>query len=212
MTTGLNMMDIKRVILSGWSLLILIGVTIAFNALYMQQARHPAPIYVTRILTGEAARPADPQVATIRAAQTALKDLGFYAGSVDGIAGPETEAAIKRFEHAARYAVTGRINETLLARLHQALTPQTQIRPAGAAARTAASATATPPDPMVAVVQQSLSDAAYGPLTADGIMGARTVDAISRFQLDQGMIVTGKIDDTLITRLIDVGALDGGRR
>ncbi len=214
MTIGINLSNIQRVLFSGWLLLILIGVTIAFNALYMQQARHPAPFYATRIAASDIGRPAMPAKSTIRAIQTALKKLGFYSGVVDGIAGPETEAAIKRFEHAARHAVTGRADEALLAKLNHALPPKPRVEPRNAAANLAipAKVTAPSPDPMVAVVQESLSDAAYGPLTADGLMGSRTVDAISRFQLDHGMTVTGSIDDALIKRLIEIGAMDGVRR
>ena len=214
MTIGMNFLDFKRVLFSGWSLLILIGVTIAFNALFMQQALHPAPFYTTRIAAGDIGQPATPTKATIRSVQTALKEFGFYSGSVDGVVGPETGAAIKRFEHAARLPVTGRADAALLARVEHALASQTRTRSRGTAATTATPAKVTPPppDPMVAVIQESLSDAAYGPLTADGIMGSRTVDAISRFQLDQGMTVTGTVDDALITRLIETGAMDGGRR
>ena len=206
-------MDIKRALLSGWSLLILIGVAIAFNALAMQQARHPAPFYATRIAASDTGQPATPAKATIRSVQTALKELGFYSGSLDGVAGAETELAITKFERAARLPVTAKADETLLASLNHALAPQTRARPHGAT-ETAGPARekASPPDPMVAVIQEALSDAAYGPLTGDGIMGLRTIDAISRFQLDQGMTVNGKVDDALIARLIDIGAMDGGRR
>ena len=206
-------MDIKRAVFSGWSLLVLIGVTIAFNALFMQQARHPAPFYATRITADDTRQHAVPAKATIRSVQAGLKELGIYSGSLDGVAGPETEAAVTQFERAARLAVTGRADEALLDRLNHALTPQMRAQPHGAAETAGpAKVNTSPPDPMVVVVQQALSDAAYGPLTADGILGGRTTDAISRFQLDQGMTVTGKIDDALIARLIDIGAMDGGRR
>lgn len=62
-------------------------------------------------------------------------------------------------------------------------------------------------DPLTLAIQQALADAAYGPLSVDGIAGQQTADAIRRFQLDQGMAVTGKIDDALISRLISVGAM-----
>ncbi len=62
-------------------------------------------------------------------------------------------------------------------------------------------------DPIVLAIQQALADAAYGPVAIDGISGRQTTDAIRRFQLDQGMPVTGKINDNLITRLISVGAM-----
>jgi peptidoglycan hydrolase-like protein with peptidoglycan-binding domain len=213
MTTGMSFVDIKSAVLSGWSLLIMIGATIAFNALFMQQAPHPAPFYVTRDAAIDAGQPVAPAKAKIRSVQTGLKKLGYYSGAVDGIAGPETEMAITRFERAARLAVTGRADEALLAKLNHALTPQVQAQHHGVAESTGpAKAKAPPPDPMVAVIQKALSDAAYGPLTSDGIMGRWTIDAISRFQLDQGMTVTGAIDDALIARLIEIGAMDGGHR
>jgi peptidoglycan hydrolase-like protein with peptidoglycan-binding domain len=213
MTIGMNFIYIKRALLSGWSLLILIGATIAFNALFMQQARHPAPFYATRTAVSDAVQPAAPSRATIRSVQTALKKLGFYSGSLDGVAGPETEVAVTRFERAARLAVTGRADEALLAKLNHALTPQVQAGHHGVAENIGPpKAKAPPPDPMVVVIQKALSDAAYGPLTADGVMGRQTIDAISRFQLDQGMSVTGALDDAMIARLIEIGAMDGGRR
>lgn len=62
-------------------------------------------------------------------------------------------------------------------------------------------------DPIVLAIQQALADAAYGPVAIDGIAGQETADAIRRFQLDQGMEVTGNIDDRLLSRLISVGAM-----
>lgn len=62
-------------------------------------------------------------------------------------------------------------------------------------------------DPVTLAIQKALADAAYGPLTVDGIAGQETADAIRRFQLDQGMSVSGQIDDELISRLVSVGAM-----
>ena len=63
-------------------------------------------------------------------------------------------------------------------------------------------------DPVVFAVQQALGRAGYGPLAPDGMLGPRTGTAIRRFQLDQGLAVTGQIDEALIGRLAAVGALD----
>ncbi len=62
-------------------------------------------------------------------------------------------------------------------------------------------------DPVVLAIQQALADAAYGPVTVDGIAGEQTAKAIRRFQLDQGLAVTGRIDGELISRLVSVGAM-----
>lgn len=64
-------------------------------------------------------------------------------------------------------------------------------------------------DPVVFAVQQALARAGYGPLSPDGLLGPRTGDAVRRFQLDEGLAVTGHVDEALIRRLAAVGALDG---
>lgn len=64
-------------------------------------------------------------------------------------------------------------------------------------------------DPVVFTVQQALARAGYGPLPPDGFPGPRTADAVRRFQLDEGLEVTGRIDEALIQRLAALGAMDG---
>jgi len=49
-----------------------------------------------------------------QAAQQALKDQGFYYGQVDGQPGPETDAAIKRYQIRQGLDVTGKLDEQTL--------------------------------------------------------------------------------------------------
>lgn len=63
-------------------------------------------------------------------------------------------------------------------------------------------------DPLVAVVQTALARSAYGPLTADGVMGPATRDAIVRFQHDHDLPVTGEVSEALVLELRAYGALD----
>ncbi len=55
-----------------------------------------------------------------RRVQTALAHLGYYDGKIDGIFGPDTRAAIRRFQHEIGAPMTGRLAagqaDTLLAR------------------------------------------------------------------------------------------------
>ena len=55
--------------------------------------------------------PADEQMteADRRQVQTALARLGYYNGQVDGIFGPDTRAAIRRYQHELGAAMTGRL-------------------------------------------------------------------------------------------------------
>ena len=53
-----------------------------------------------------------------QAVQQALKDQGFYYGSVDGQGGPETEAAVRRYQIRQGLDVTGKLDEQTLDSLH----------------------------------------------------------------------------------------------
>jgi len=46
--------------------------------------------------------------------QTALRRRGYYHGPIDGILGPSSRAAIRRWQYDHRLAVTGGINRPLL--------------------------------------------------------------------------------------------------
>ena len=85
-------------------------------------------------------------------------------------------------------------------------------RPAGAprttpAARVDAAASASetdlaPAQPMSIVdAQRKLAEFGYRPGPADGAMGRRTIDALSRFQRENGLQVTGKLDAPTIDAL-----------
>ena len=56
----------------------------------------------------------DPAVEEV---QATLKELNFYAGEVDGIAGPATRKAIETYQSKMGMAVTGKVDEDLLDQL-----------------------------------------------------------------------------------------------
>jgi peptidoglycan hydrolase-like protein with peptidoglycan-binding domain len=51
-----------------------------------------------------------PSSSIVVAAQQSLAKLGYYHGSIDGIAGPETQKAIRWFQSTDKIPVTGRID------------------------------------------------------------------------------------------------------
>ena len=65
------------------------------------------------------AMPADEQMteADRRQVQTALARLGYYDGTVDGIFGPDTRAAIRRFQHELGATMTGRLTAAQASKL-----------------------------------------------------------------------------------------------
>lgn len=85
----------------------------------------------------------------VRQLQQALNDNGFNAGEVDGVFGPGTRAALRRFQSKAGLQPTGRIDQQTLALVGMSgAAPQA---PGGAGATTgqgaASPAPASPPQP-----------------------------------------------------------------
>lgn len=74
----------------------------------------PLFLFLTMLLLGVLAR-ADDQV---QAVQQALKDQGFYYGNVDGQPGPETDAAIRRYQIRQGLDVSGKLDAQTLASLN----------------------------------------------------------------------------------------------
>lgn len=73
--------------------------------------------------------------ASVRDAQSHLRRLGYYRGPVDGIWGPETEEALRRFQRDRGLPADGTLGDRTLAALRSAPTP----------ASGASSSSATPP-------------------------------------------------------------------
>ena len=56
-------------------------------------------------------------------------------------------------------------------------------------------------------VQTALNRIGYGPVVVNGIADDETINAIRRFELDNGLPVSGNADDGVVDRLIKIGAL-----
>lgn len=233
----------------GLFVMALTATAIFSNALFLQKAPHPEPIFATRSAAApdrppavplprsrvapseqapplprdapSAAKPAtlsqsaaDTQkdTALVAAIQRALTDVGLYRGAIDGKFGAQTRTAIAAYERRQKLTVTGDPSPAILARIHQerAVTPQPAAAPEPA--KTAPAAKAEPDPAAVAAaryrrVQTALNNIGYGPLTVDGQSEGETEDAIRRFELDNGLPLTGTADDAVIARLIKIGAM-----
>jgi peptidoglycan hydrolase-like protein with peptidoglycan-binding domain len=60
------------------------------------------------------------------------------------------------------------------------------------------------------IIQGALNRIGYGPLPVDGDTGEATADAIRRFELDNGLPITGAPSDALVARLVAIGAVKRG--
>ena len=209
------------------------------NAAFMQTKRHPDPFFATRGEAGvplpreapedpiaeivEAkpgaapkpdapkpdARPAVSEAEKERVAgiQRALAKLSLYSGPVDGLMGERTRAAILAYQRREGLQPNGEPSEALLNRLTHAASPRAE---AADPSPTGSIPPAAPRDRgRVVALQSALNDLGYGPLTVDGRMGEATAEAIRRFELDNGMPITGLVDQDLIATMIRIGAIKG---
>lgn len=141
-----------------------VAVGIVANALVRQTGPHPAPLFAAAVIQpapAPAPRPAEvqqtasittrqsqsPSSAAAPAArsksdviadvQRELQRRRLYDGTIDGVSGPKTEAAIRRFETEQRLAATGEASEALLARLRRGQPSASAARPAPASPQAA---------------------------------------------------------------------------
>lgn len=194
---------------------------VSANALWYQPHAHPGAFFATRALNAanwpgqeaesettihlvrpeEAPRPkGDPQVEHV---QAVLKELNFYDGAVDGLAGPNTARAIEEYRRKMGLAVTGQIDADLLEMLG---TPSTTagIAPTPAPRESALSPTDVPED-MVVRIQAGLKAFGNDDMEIDGVIGSRTQAALREFQSLFGLPETGKPDQAVYAKMKEIG-------
>jgi len=195
---------------------------IVANAIGLQPGRHPAPFFATRDRPQALQQPEpDGRSPTLQIQeistlvldlQISLRKIGLYEGPLDGLNGPATERAIRAFERRAEQVETGEASEALLAlvllqgdapAVGQVPVPRAKPGFSGTAINAEETETeaGVDADPKLMKIQQALSELGYGPLTADGLMGANTTAAIRRFEFDRGLPMTGAPGLKVIERL-----------
>ena len=155
-------------------------------------------VSLTSRAAGEASPSASPNLAVstpapandVAAAQQRLKDRGYYSGPVDGVLGPNTEAAVRVYQRDKGLSVNGRLDSPTLAAIMSDTTT--------AAVRTVPS-WATTID--VRSAQKELKDRGYYSGPIDGVIGAATQSALRAYQRDRGLKVTGRLDSSTIRSL-----------
>jgi len=150
----------------------------------------------TRTADGGSSAPAPAAYAapyTLRNVQSALNQLGYAAGAVDGLIGAKTRGAIRAYQIDAGLPVSGEPSVALHQHLQAALSGQ---------AGPAQPATPAGPSPvLISEVQGELRLRGYDIPAINGRLDAVTVTAIKRYQADASLAVDGKVSDTLLTQL-----------
>ena len=132
----------------------------------------------------------------VRQVQRTLRRLGWQPGPVDGLYGPRTEAAVTRFQSAARVAADGIVGP----RTRQALT-QARNEPL----RRGAGFVEPNGSPRVRAIQAKLQRRGLRPGPVDGLFGPRTQAAVQRLQRSGGVPVSGVATDRTRQLLANAG-------
>lgn len=156
-----------------------------------------------RIIQDEAPE-SDPVVRDI---QSALQDMAMYDGSVDGIAGPRTLAAIREFQQKAGMEPNGKVGEPLLDAIRTASIPAPKLkRVAPKKTDTISTKVDTVVDGgQIKRIQAALKKHGHDEIDADGIAGSKTRDAIKAYQARKKLKVTGVADAALLKSMTKAG-------
>ena len=131
----------------------------------------------------------------VRQLQRRLRRSGYTTGPVDGLYGPRTARAVRRFQRAHGLVPDGAVGPQTNAALTDASWP------GGDAVRPGAGYGTPGGSDGVRAVQRMLRSAGYDPGPVDGLFGPRTQAAVQWFQAKGGIRPTGVFDPASLSRL-----------
>jgi len=145
--------------------------------------------------------------ALIANAQTKLKRMGFYDGSVDGQMGSQTSAAIRRYQLAQNLKVTGELNSQTVQNLGLTPTPVSKPMPTYVAI-----ADIFKGGPYISIgaegqiatirrAQKNLKLLGYYNGPSDGVPSAALVNGLKVWQKSAGFRQTGRFDESTLKGL-----------
>ncbi|KAA2236263.1 peptidoglycan-binding domain-containing protein [Salinarimonas soli] len=169
------------------------GLAIGLNALVLQTARHPAPLFSER---GQAHAPAPARRVEVAQRPEAQPRAEAPAPAPLPPARPATAYS------AAPVPVAAPVPPSRTAGKGDAIGDLLRGGDAtGAVPRNAAAAGSADPQRLVAGAQRALVRLGYGPLGTDGVMGPATRGAIERFERDRRLSPTGDLNPRTVREL-----------
>jgi len=170
---------------------------IVANALFLQAGRHPSPMF------GTTAPPAQPLPRPRPAEAAAIRSIELTPADV--------KAADTRAE--PKYEAKGEPKPDVMSNLVVKTTAPTAPPVAAPPAAAPPAAVLRPPAPIpvatphtaagrkIAAVQRALTEYGFGQLKPTGLIGADTQAAITKFERDRKLPVTGQMSDRLVKEL-----------
>lgn len=141
--------------------------------------------------------------AAVTKVQEQLREAGAYRGQADGIWGPDSQAALERFQQSRGLQVSGQLNQATAATLGLSPPDLLAAGPTAGPAPGTAAAVSTDALSQAAVrnVQERLRVLNFYRGQVDGLWGAGTQTAIERFQQGRGLQSTGQLNPATISAL-----------
>ena len=134
--------------------------------------------------------------AYIRGIQEELAAHSYDPGPADGLLGPMTHTAIRKYLRDAGLRVDGVASKELLDHL-KFTQPRITAKPD------------PEPDPLVLQVQTRLQVLGYHRGELDGLMGGTTRESIRAYRYDAGLPISGAVDGPLLASLRPVASEEG---
>lgn len=153
------------------------------------------------------------QSSLVRDVQSALADIGFYKGKIDGIYGTGTKTAIMSFQQRAGIIPNGEASYGLLSNLKsvQAVTDVSNTQPPATQSQSVSSLPkvlvfdAETVTRIQAGLKENFGDES---ISVDGVMGNQTKNAIKRFQKRFKLEANGELDNQTLQKMLSVGILN----
>lgn len=138
---------------------------------------------------------------SVSSLQTQLKRLNYYTGSIDGVYGNQTEAAVRAFQQAFQLPIDGKVGTQELAALdyRQPVAAAVQAPASVTLSRSQLSLGETNTD--VGYLQDALRSAGYFNGNSTQYYGSITRQSVIDFQRSRGLNVTGVADAMTLNSL-----------
>jgi peptidoglycan hydrolase-like protein with peptidoglycan-binding domain len=141
--------------------------------------------------------------ASVQAVQDRLRAAGAYSGQADGVWGPDSAAALQRFQQTHQLQVTGQMNQATAATL--GIDPAPLMTAAAQPTVTPAQPPLPPSDQLrpasVRAIQSRLAALGFYRGNVDGVWGQSTQTAIQSFQQGRGLQPNGQINPATVSAL-----------